>query len=447
MRILIIDDEEIQRVTLEDELVERGYRVDTAPTAEEALHLTVQTDYDLILTDLRLPGKSGIDLIRELREKQYPARCIVMTAFGAVDTAVEAMKLGAYDYLTKPFSMDELTLRLRHLEELQRITGENRILKQRLRELELPEFIVGRSAAMQTVFGLIQTVAPTDTTVLIQGSTGTGKEVVANTIHALSERKDTPLVKVSCAILSREILESELFGHEKGAFTGAAATKIGRFEKADGGTIYLDDIDDIPLDLQVKLLRVLQEKEIERVGSTEPRPVDVRILASTKVNLKDRVDQGTFRSDLFYRLNIFPITIPDLKDRKEDIPVLVKHFLDEFYPGQDIHLEKEALDCFLAYPWDGNVRELKNLVERLSVVCGCNPIRKDCLPPEFFRQPERSLRSEGLEALPFHAAVTRFEKELIQQTLDQCGGNRSEAARTLGLPVSTLKSKLKKLGL
>ncbi len=415
MKILVVDDEEIQRVTIQDDLQDAGYEVTALEAPLLALELLQKEKFDIVLSDLKMPKMDGIQFLKEIKKIDENIEVLIMTAYATVKTAVDAIRCGAYDYLTKPFELDELLQILSHLEKLKKLTTENILLRRQLLERHSFGSIIGKSEAMQKVFEQVEVVSPTDTTVLITGETGTGKEVVAETIHYNSHRSNGPLIKVNCAILSREILESELFGHTKGAFTGAHNEKKGRFELAKNGTIFLDDVDDIPQDLQVNLLRVLQEKEIERVGGTKTIPIDVRVIASTKNDLYTLSQEGGFRSDLYYRLNVFPINLPPLKDRKEDIPLLLEHFLKSANPDLIQEVDEKAIPILLDYPWEGNVRELKNLAERLSVNCKCNPIVPDCLPVEMIERHQRyyftSIKQKSGISLP--ETVERFEKRLI----------------------------------
>ncbi len=446
MKILVVDDEEIQRVTIQDDLRDTGYEVIALEAPLLALELLHKEKFDIVLTDLKMPGMDGIQFLREIKKIDNNIEVLIMTAFATVKTAVDAIRCGAYDYLTKPFELDELLQILSHLAKLKELTTENVQLRRQLEERHSFVSIIGKSEAMQKVFEQIEIVSPTDTTVLITGETGTGKEIVAETIHYNSHRSNGPLIKVNCAILSREILESELFGHTKGAFTGAQNEKKGRFELAKCGTIYLDDVDDIPLDLQVKLLRVLQEKEIERVGGTKTIPIDVRVIASTKNDLYTLSQDERFRSDLYYRLNVFPISLPPLKERKKDIPLLLEHFLKSMNPSLIRKVDEKTISILLDLPWEGNVRELKNLAERLSVNCKCNPIVPECLPVEMVERQQQyyqiPIKQESGSSLP--ETVDRFEMGLLKEALAASLGNKEKAAKILDIPVSTLKSKLKK---
>lgn len=446
MKILIVEDEEIQRVSLQDDLVEAGYETMAVGNPKVALEFIRKDSFDVVLTDLKMPGMDGVTLLEHIKKIQPDTTVIMMTAYGTVESAVRAMKLGAYDYLTKPFSTDELLLVLKRVESYRNVLAENVRLKKQLESRYSFGNIIGKSAVMQEVYRQLEVVAPTNTTVLLEGETGTGKEMVANAIHYNSPRKDKPLVKVSCAMLSKEILESELFGHVRGAFTGAIKDKKGRFDLANGGSIFLDEVDDIPVELQVKLLRVLEQQEFERVGGTETIKVDVRVIAATKKNLRELVTQGKFREDLFYRLNIYPIRLPPLRERKDDIPLLFEHFLREYTNGNVPEIHPKVMALLMDYSWPGNVRELKNMVERLTLACKCNPIVVECLPldirAEVMGQRFTDFQSE--ESLSLDEQVAQFEINQITQALAKSGGNKAKAAQLLGIPTSTLKSKMKK---
>ena len=473
MRVLLVDDDRVARVPLRDDIREAGYEVDETGSAEEALDLLEKREYDVVVTDLRMPGMDGIELLELVKSRRPDAEVIVITAYGTVQTAVRAMKLGAYEYLTKPFDNEELLLLLERIRKVREVMAENLRLRKRLEEQYRLEDMVGKGHKMQEVFRLIRTVAPSDSTVLLQGETGTGKELAAYAFHELSHRRDGPFVKVSCAALSRELLESELFGHVKGAFTSAVRDKPGKFELADGGTIFLDEVDDIPLELQVKLLRVLQEREFERVGGTRTLKVDVRVIAATKVDLFERVRRGLFRKDLYYRLNVVPIRLPPLRERREDIPLLVEHFLKHFGVEGRITISPDAMKLLMDYDWPGNVRELENLIERLVVVGAGPQVRPEDLPPEV-RTPvqpgemgpsleEVLKRQEELEAMirmlragttepdigtaSFEEIVAAKERELIQEALRRTGGNKTRAAELLRMKLSTFRDKMRRLGL
>ncbi|MFQ5753502.1 MAG: sigma-54-dependent transcriptional regulator [bacterium] len=448
MKILIVEDEEIQRISLQDDLLDAGHEAMAVASPKPALDLLNEELFDVILSDLKMPEMDGIAFLERVKKNQPDVTVIMMTAFGTVETAVQAMKLGAYDYLTKPFDTDELLLLLKRVEKYRQVLAENIRLKKQLESRYAFGKIIGKSNMMQQVYRQLEIVAPNQTTVLIEGETGTGKELVANAIHYNSPRKDGPFIKVSCAMLSKEILESELFGHERGAFTGAVRQKKGRFELAHGGSLFLDEVDDIPVELQVKLLRVLEEKTFERVGGTETLSVDVRVMAATKKHLRELVTRGQFREDLFYRLNIFPIKLPPLRERKEDIQILFEHFMREFSSNDLPEIAPTVMPYLMDYSWPGNVRELKNVVERLILSYQCDPIVPKCLPVEIRSPaPDHTMSGQLDGRIAFDETVARFEKNLINEALDKTEGNKARAAKLLKLPSSTLKSKMKKYGI
>lgn len=446
MKILLLEDETIQRITVRDDLLDAGHSVADFESPKEALKVLKKQTFDAILSDLKMPGMDGIEFLTEVKKISSSTEVIIMTAFATVGSAVEAMRQGAYDYITKPFELEELLQRLARIEKMLNLSKENIQLRQQLKVRHSFERLVGKSNSMKKLIDYLEIISPTNSTVLITGETGTGKELVAEAIHYHSLNAKKPFIKISCAILSRDILESELFGHEKGAFTGALRQKIGRFELAKDGSIFLDDVDDIPLDLQVKLLRVLQEREFERVGGTTIIPFKARVIISTKKNLYELVKKGKFREDLYYRLNIVPVYLHPLRDRKEDIPVLIDYFLKTINPNYIPKLDKKTVSILLDYPWEGNIRELKNLVERLSVVCKCNPIIPKCLPSEILENRHSSLplpnTPENFSTLP--ETLAQYEIETISHAISAFYGNKEKAAKKLGIPVSTLKSKIKK---
>ena len=449
MRILLVEDEEIQRISIRDDLRDSGYEVTAVDSPKPAIKLLIKETFPVVLSDLRMPGMDGLEFLKKIKQITPESEVIIMTAYATVKTAVEAIRIGAYDYITKPFEIDELLKILFHIGKMQMLTEENIKLHQQLEKRASFGNIIGKSSVMQKVYKQLEAVAPTDSAVLITGETGTGKEIIADSIHYNSKRAEKPMIKVSCAILSREILESELFGHEKGAFTGATQEKKGRFELAHGGTIFLDDVDDIPIDLQVKLLRVLQEMEVERVGGAKPKPIDVRVIVSTKQDLRELVQEEKFRADLFYRFNVFPVHLPALVERKEDIPLLLDHFLRKYFPNSKLEIDEKTISILMDYAWEGNVRELKNLAERLSVICKCNPIVPECLPIEMLEGHQRFYFTPKKmdEGFSLTNSVGQFENGMLSEALEKCDGNREKAAKMLGIPVSTLKSKLKKYGI
>ena len=447
MKVLLVDDEGALRVSLADDIREAGHEVFDFPSPVSALKFFRESrDVAAIVTDWKMPEMNGLDFLREAKRTDPDVLVILMTAYGTVQTAVQAIKQGAYDYLVKPFEADELLLTLDRVAQLRRVIEENRRLAMRLEEHKRFHRLVGQSPAMVRLFEQLAVIGPASSAVLIVGETGTGKELVAEAIHDASPRKDRPLVKVSCAILSREILESELFGHEKGAFTGASQARIGRFEMAQGGSIYLDDVDDIPLELQVKLLRVLQERSTERVGSATPISLDVRVIASTKADLRVRVAEGKFREDLFYRLNVVPVQIPPLRQRKEDIPLLALHFLQEKGNSRGLEITPAAMEALIAYSWPGNVRELEHLMERLALTARGDRIDYLDLPEEVLCPCEDEVRT-CLGEKSLDEITDDLAKQVIRAALARTGGNKAKAADLLRIPPSTLRSKMEKYGM
>jgi DNA-binding NtrC family response regulator len=444
-RILVVEDEEKLRRVIELQLVSAGFEVDQAGTAEEGLKLADRAD--LILTDLRLPGMDGLELIRAIRRQNAATPIVVITAFGTVESAVEAMKAGAFDFLPKPFSMDHLMAVVHKALEVRSLRDENRKLREELVRRYSFENIVGRSPAMQEIFATIERVAPTRATVLIAGESGTGKDLIARAIHYQSPRRDRPFVKINCTAIPENLMESELFGYEKGAFTGAVTSKPGRFELADTGTVFLDEIGDVPPNIQVKLLRVLQEREFERLGSNRTRQIDVRVIAATNADLRAALEQGAFREDLYYRLNVVPINVPPLRERKEDIPALAEHFLRKYaaeFSSPVKAISDEALQVLLGHHWPGNVRELENVIERSLVLCSgeileAADIRLDTAP--------RNSRAAGEPLLPEGMTLEEHERELIRKALERAQGNKSQAARLLGLSRNALRYRLSQMGL
>jgi DNA-binding NtrC family response regulator len=444
-RILIVEDEDKLRRVIELQLASAGYEVDQAGTAEEALKLAERAD--LILTDLRLPGLDGLDLIHRIRRQDATTPIVVMTAFGTVESAVEAMKAGALDFLPKPFSMDHLMAVIHKGLEMRALRDENRQLRAELGRVYRFDNIIGRSAAMQEIFATIERVAPTRATVLIAGESGSGKDLIARAIHYHSPRRERPFVKINCASIPENLMESELFGYEKGAFTGAASSKPGKFEQADTGTVFLDEIGDVPPAVQVKLLRVLQEREFERLGSNQTRQIDVRVLAATNVDLRAALETGEFREDLYYRLNVVPINMPPLRERREDIPALVTHFVARLAGdlGSPVtEVSEEALQLLMRHHWPGNVRELQNVIERSLVLCAgrrleASDIRMDAAP-----KPAGNSQNA---ILPEGKTLHEHEQDLIRQAIEKARGNKSQAARLLGLTRNALRYRLSQMGL
>jgi DNA-binding NtrC family response regulator len=444
-RVLVVEDEQKLRRVIELQLAAAGFDVDKAGSAEEGLKLADRAD--LILTDLRLPGIDGLQFLGAIRRVNSQTPVIVMTAFGTVETAVEAMKGGAIDFLLKPFSLDHLMTVVQKALEMRALRDENRQLREELGRRYQFDNIIGRSAAMQEIFGTVSRVAPTRATVLVAGESGVGKDLIARAIHFHSPRRERPLVKINCTAIPENLMESELFGYEKGAFTGAVASKPGKFEQADTGTVFLDEIGDVPASIQVKLLRILQEREFERLGSNMTRHTDVRVIAATNQDLRAALEQGTFREDLYYRLNVVPINIPPLRERKEDIPFLAQHFVGKLAPELGVAVENitdAALAKLAEYHWPGNVRELENVVERSLVMCSGREL--DAADIKLDTAPR--LRGRGADHfLPEGMTLDQYEQEIIREALRRAGGNKSQAARLLGLTRNALRYRLSQMGL
>jgi DNA-binding NtrC family response regulator len=453
-QILVVDDEEDLRKAIVDILTLDGFEVDQAGSAEEAAEKLSQTAYDVLITDHNLPQKTGVDLLEESLVRYPEIIGIVITGYGTIETAVNAIKKGAYNYLTKPFKLVELPIMVRKGLKERHLRFENQYLRKQLDEKYGFHNIIGTGRGMKRIFELVDTIASLTSTVLIQGETGTGKELIAKAIHFNSPRKDQKLVSINCGAIPENLLESELFGHVKGAFTGAVQTRIGRFEQANGGTIFLDEIGNMPVSLQVKLLRVLQEREFERVGGNSTVKVDVRIIAATSSNLEQMVKDGTFREDLYYRLNVIPINLPPLRERREDIPLLVQRFIEHFCELHKLEpktISPQVMKALMAYDWPGNVRQLENLVERMVALTGNRPaLLPTDLPGEI--QNRESLNFVPLIEIPeeginFQNVVTDMERELIVQSLRKTNGNKKLAAKLLNLKRTTLIEKIKRIGL
>jgi len=445
--VWIVDDERIVRVSLADDLRDAGYTVREFANGNSVLTAFSTNEFpDIIITDIKMPGIDGVELLKKIKEVNNSIQVLMMTAYGSVENAVEAMKLGAYDYILKPFNKDEILLNIDKILELKTYREENKLLKEEIAGKYDFTSYIGNEQDNKQLFDLVKLVAHKDTTVLITGETGTGKELMTNIIHYNSKRSSKPLIKVSCAILARDIFESELFGYEKGAFTGAQDKKIGRFERAHGGTLYLDDIDDMPVELQVKLLRALEEGEIERLGGTQTIKIDVRLIASTKKNLLQLVQEGKFREDLYYRLNVFPIKLPSLRERPKDIQILAEHFMRQFSINPDISITTEALDVLLNYPFPGNVRELRNIMERLVLLAQDEIISLKHVPGELFNRNLVHL-CPPVGSKPLSEMLTEYESTLIRQALQKAGSNKARAAQLLGIPATTLRSKIDNLNI
>jgi two-component system response regulator AtoC len=439
-RILLAEDDEIMRETLFDRLVKNGWQVDSARDGKEALSYVEQNYYNLVLSDIRMPGLDGIHLLDKILRISPETDLIMMTAYGSVENAVDCLKKGAADYILKPFDLDDLTIRIKRLLEMQDIKIRFSSLVEHYGPQRTP--IIGHSNAIKSLLDLTDQVAAADTTVLITGESGTGKELVAAEIHFNSQRSKRPYIRINCAAIPENLMESVLFGHEKGAFTGADSRKIGKFEAAHGGTILLDEIGEMPLPLQAKLLRVLQEKEIERIGGNKTVKVDVRIICATSKDLAEESKKGTFREDLYYRLKVIPITVPALRDRKEDIPELCLFFLDEFSRerNEPLKMSDETIQALMQYDYPGNVRELKNIIERISVLARESVIEPWHLPADLARSTE--VISEKSDFC-LSDAVAEAEKSCILKALRAAGGKRTEAAEMLGISRKNLWEKMK----
>jgi DNA-binding NtrC family response regulator len=455
-QVLVVDDEELYRRALERILGRCGYGVTTARDATEAMAAVAAEPLDLVLCDVRMPGISGLELVRQIHDVDPDLPCIVMTGYDSVEHSVEALRAGAFWYLNKPFegSLDVVRRLVEQAIEHRRLRAENRALHSQLRSRYRFDNVIGQSPALRGVLGLVDKVAESDSTVLITGESGTGKELIARAIHYNSRRSDRIMVSLNCGAIPEELLESELFGHMKGAFTNAVEKREGRFAAADGGTIFLDEIGDMSPNLQVKLLRVLQDRSFEPVGSSKTIRVDVRVIAATNQNLEEAIRRGAFREDLFYRLNVIPIEVPPLRRRREDIPLLVAHFLERMNVDKARKVDgisDAALARLVEHEWPGNVRELENLIERMVVLRGEGTLDLEDLPPALRggAAPVASLAAPALgpDGVDFNAVVDHLETSLIVQALERTGGNKNRAAQLLGLNRTTLIEKIKKKGL
>lgn len=448
--ILIVEDETKMQRLLQLSLSEEGYTTQSASDAEAGLKLLRQAKFDLVITDLKLPGMDGLEFLQSVKRTDAQIPVVLMTAFGTVETAVQAMKAGASDYVLKPFSLEEVKLVIKKELDVRRLQEENRDLREALGKRYEFTNIVARSAKMQEVLAVVDRVAPTNSTVLLGGESGAGKDLIARAIHQHSRRSSGPFVKINCAAIPENLLESELFGYEKGAFTGAVTSKPGKFELADKGSIFLDEIGDVPPAIQVKLLRVLQEREFERLGGTKTLRVDVRLIAATNRDLRLALEQGAFREDLYYRLNVVPINIPPLREHKEDIPDLVRVFLERFSreAGKEIGgVTPAAMKRIMEFHWPGNVRELENIIERAVALSAANmidleDIRLDLSPA----RPRAAETESGAPFPPPGMSLEQYEDEIIRESLRRANGNKSQAARLLGLSRNALRYRLSKIG-
>src|SRR5882672_7633663 len=446
--ILVVEDEAKMRRLLELQLGEEGFVVHSASDAEAGLQLLVREKPDLVVTDLRLPGMSGLEFLQAVKRVNAALPVVMMTAHGTVEAAVEAMKIGASDFVTKPFSLDELVLIIRKELDSHRLREENRSLREELRHRYAYANIIAQSDKMQAVLALVERVAPTNSTVLLGGESGVGKDLIARAIHEHSQRASGPFIKINSTAIPESLLESELFGYEKGAFSGATGSKPGKFELADKGTLFLDEIGDVPAATQVKLLRVLQDREFERLGGTKTLKVDVRLVAATNRDLRAALEEGTFREDLYYRLNVVPIDIPPLREHKEDIPDLANLFLKKFCGDagrQAVTISPEAANLLMSHHWPGNVRELQNIIERACAMAKTNKIEPSDIHPDSAPRNKTVVSSDGF--LPNGMTLDQWEDEMIREALKRAGGNKSQAARLLGLSRNALRYRLSKIGI
>jgi DNA-binding NtrC family response regulator len=443
-RILLVEDEEKLRRVTSLQLEGNGYQVLQAGTAEDAF--SKLDEADLVITDLRLPAQSGFDLLKKVKETTPHKPVIVITAFGNIETAVEAMKAGALDFVQKPFALDHLSAVVAKAANLIKLQNENQQLKQELAGRYQFDNIVGRSPLMQEIFATVVRVAASRATVLIAGESGVGKDMIARAVHFHSPRAAKPFVKIDCTALPENLMESELFGYEKGAFTGAAGARVGKFEQADGGTVFLDEIGDVPPQIQVKLLRILQEREFERLGSNQTRKIDVRVIAATNVDLRRALEEGRFRQDLYYRLNVVPLNMPPLRDRKEDIPYLVDHFIAKHAEpnGSPVReITAVALEKLMSYHWPGNVRELENVMERSLVLC--DSARLDSADIRLDASPKKTVMTDSF--LPEGVTLDQHEEQLIREAMRRASNNKSQAARLLGITRNALRYRLTQIGI
>jgi len=447
-RILVADDEEIMREVLAELLSTESYTVEMAENGSKALRSIQNGEYELVLLDLMMPELDGLQVLEALKEIENPPEVIILTAFASIEKAIAATKLGAFDFIAKPFKNDELLLSIKNALEHRRLLEENRRLRNSLHERYSFHNIIGKSSGMQQVFDLVSQAAPRRSTILIQGESGTGKELVAKAVHAASGRTDAPFIAVNCGNIPSELLESELFGHVRGAYTGATSNKKGLFEAADRGTIFLDEVTTISLEMQSKLLRVIQEREFRRLGSLENIKVDVRIIAASNTDLQTAVRQGAFRDDLYYRLNVIAIKIPPLRERPEDIPLLAQHFIQKYQEENqrgNISVDPSALKVLMDYPWPGNVRELENVIERAVVLTPGQSITVDLFPNNIAAPPPESSFLFTLKQISLKEKVGEYERKLILAALEKTGWNQKQAAELLSVNATTLSEKLKRL--
>ena len=444
--ILLIDDDDSLRRVMEFSLAESGYRVQTAASGEEGIRLFEKDSFDAVITDITMPGMNGMEVLAKIRHQDARLPVVIITAYGTIESAVEAMKQGAFDYITKPFNRDELRLTLDRALTMRRLEEENVGLRAEVKGRYCFDSIVGSSEKIREVLEMAGRVAASDATVLITGESGTGKELLAKGVHYNSLRAEGPFVAVNCAAIPENLIESELFGHVKGSFTGAVKDKEGKFELADGGTLFLDEIGDLRIDLQAKILRVLQERHVDRVGGAAPVPVDVRVIAATNKDIERSVKDGSFREDLYYRLSVIPLQMPPLRERKDDIALLVDHFVKKFNPSRNVSVTREALDVLTAYGWPGNVRELENAIERASVLRRGDTITPAELPDKL-RKEKTGVENIILNLPDEGISLEDLEKKLIIKALERHKGNQTRAAEYLDITRPTLIYRMEKYGI
>ena len=439
-KILVVDDDDLSRGYLSEALQRNGYSVDNASDGQEAVSLTDKQNYDMLFLDMRMPRMGGMKVLERVKKTSKETTVVIMTAYGSIESAVEAMQKGAYDYIIKPFSVDNIELLLKRVQERQKLIDENKYWRSKLDSNVENEFVIDKQSKMFEILNNVKRMAQSKASVLIQGESGTGKEIIAHSIYSHSQRNSKPFIKVNCAALSESLLESELFGHEKGAFTGADLKRMGRFELANGGTLLLDEISEVSPKIQSKLLRVLEQEEFERVGGSKTLKVDVRIIATTNRDLEQEIEKDNFRQDLYFRLNVIPVIVPPLRERREDIPVLAEYFLEKFKTGINTPLKrisKEAIDILVKYDWPGNVREIKNLIHRCTVM-----IESEVLLPEHFENMLNVNKPRKNCELSVGQTIEDVERELIYKTLEKTGGNKTRAAEILNITARTLRNKL-----
>lgn len=444
MRILLADDDYSVRRVLQFKLEKKGFKVDSVADGLQAVEALKSTPFDLLLSDIRMPKMDGIKLLREAKSVQPNIKVILITAHATVNQAVQAVKLGAFDYITKPFEDEELFVAIEKALQFEKLEFENKKLRGRLKKAESDKKLVGASKPFRQLKSMIHKIADTDATILVTGESGTGKEVVARTIHQESSRADQEFIAVNCAAIPRELIESELFGHVKGAFTGAVRDKKGKFELADEGTLLLDEISELAIDMQAKLLRVLQESVVEPVGAETRRPIDVRLIAASNVDLRARVQSGKFREDLFYRLNVVPLHVPSLRERRDDIPLLAREFLRKYARQDEIGLESKLLDKLMEHDWPGNVRELENLIARMVILRRGSKLTVKDLPDDF---GQFNPREDGNNERESQVTLEEAEKNLIVEALEKTAWNKTKAAKRLNIPRHVLIYRLKKFGI